>query len=451
VCASIMRDTSSVLPDQDCRGFGRHDGFQREPNVINSAKAGLTIGPMLLTKYLVLSTLVGTFLSQTVSAYSVLTHEAIIDSSWPGAIRPLLVKRFPAATEDQLREARAYAYGGAIIQDMGYYPFGSKFFSDLTHYVRSGDFVAAMIRESQDMNEYAFALGSLAHYAADNEGHPRAINRTVPMLYPKLRAKYGDNVTYEDNPAAHLKMEFAFDVVQVARGRYKAQSYHEFIGFQVAKPLLERAFLDTYSLQMEKVFRDLDRALGTYRYTVSTLVPEMTRTAWAAKKKDIQELQAGMTQRNFVYQFSRTSYHQEWGQKYNRPPAGARFLAWLLRIIPKVGPLRALAFKVPTPEAEKLFLTSFDDTQTRYQQLLVEAGTDQLGFRNENFDIGRPTRRGDYRMADEAYDKLLERFRDNPDQMSNALRADILRFYGDSGEPVSENLRTTLAALRKTP
>lgn len=381
-------------------------------------------------------------------AYSVLTHEANIDASWAEAIRPLLVKRFPDATIDQLREAHAYAYGGAIIQDMGYYPFGSKFFSDLAHYVRSGDFIAALIRDSEDLNEYAFALGALAHYAADNQGHPVAINRTVPMMYPKLRAKYGDSVTYEDNPSAHLKMEFAFDVVQVARGKYEPQAYHDFIGFKVAKPLLQRAFQDTYCLPMDGVFKNLDRALGTYRYTVSTLIPEMTKTAWAAKKKDIMQLQAGMNSRRFVYRYSRANYEKEWKRDYERPGMGARFLAWLFRILPKVGPLRALAFKVPTPQAEKLFLVSFDDTQRQYRALLSRVGVAGLTLENENFDIGEPPRAGKYRLADETYDKLLEELRDKPDHISAELRQDILRFYSGGAEPASADAQSTLSSLR---
>ena len=104
-------------------------------------------------------------------SYSVLTHEAIIDSVWDTSIKRLLLKRFPDATPERLVEAHAYAYGGSIVQDMGYYPFGSQFFSDLLHYVRSGDFVLNLIRDSQDLNEYAFSLGALAHYAADNTGH----------------------------------------------------------------------------------------------------------------------------------------------------------------------------------------------------------------------------------------------------------------------------------------
>src|SRR5579864_7510213 len=174
-------------------------------------------------------------------AYSVLTHEAIIDASWDRELKPLLLARFPGTTDDQLRDAHAHAYGGAIIQDMGYYPFGSKFFSDLTHYVRSGDFIVALIRESQDLNEYAFALGALAHYAADNQGHPIGVNRAVPILYPELGSKFGKTVTYWDNPLSHIRTEFGFDVLQVAQGRYATDQYRKFIGFKVSKPLLERA------------------------------------------------------------------------------------------------------------------------------------------------------------------------------------------------------------------
>jgi len=392
--------------------------------------------------------LLGLFATQPLPAYSVLTHEAIIDDTWPGVIRPLLLKRFPNATEDQLHDAHAYAYGGAIIQDMGYYPFGSKFFSDLTHYVRSGDFIASMIRLSSDLNEYAFALGSAAHYAADNDGHSIAINRTVPMMYPKLRAKFGDNVTYEDNPGAHLKMEFSFDVVQVARGQYKPQAYHEFIGFQVSKPILERAFQDTYSLELKQVFHDLDRALGTYRFAVSSMIPEMTKTAWVAKKDQIQQLQSGMQRRDFVYRFGRSNYRKEWDAKYDRPGFGARFLAFLFRVLPKIGPLKALAFKVPTPEAEKLFLVSFEDAKQRYRGILVDVRDNQVRFPNENFDTGKPVRRGDYHLADQAYDKLLEDLGGATNQVSAALRTDILRFYGDSGQPASPQARATLLTLK---
>src|SRR5580693_7011533 len=128
-------------------------------------------------------------------AYSVLTHEEIIDLVWTDEIRPLLLTRFPGLTEEQITEAHAYAYGGAVIQDLGYYPFGSMEFSDLVHYVRSGDFVRELLLESQNADEYAFALGALAHYASDITGHP-AVNQAVAIEYPKLRAKYGNSVKY---------------------------------------------------------------------------------------------------------------------------------------------------------------------------------------------------------------------------------------------------------------
>jgi len=382
------------------------------------------------------------------SGYSVLTHEAIVDASWARELKPLLLKRFPDATEEQLREAHAYAYGGAIIQDMGYYPFGSKFFSDLLHYTRSGDFVMALVREAQDLNEYAFSLGALAHYAADNLGHPIAVNRTVPMVYPKLLKKYGPEVTYEDNPGAHLKTEFGFDVIQVARGLYASEAYHDFIGFKVDRPVLERAFEDTYSVPLGSLFGDLDLALGTYRFAVSRTIPAMSKTAWAAKKKEIQTLDGSMTRRKFVYKLSRATYHKDWDRNYERPGPGARFLAWLFRLVPKVGPFQALSFKVPPATAENLFLTSLADTLRRYRELLQEVDQNRLELANENFDTGKPTHQGDYHMADEAYAKLLERFNGAPEKIGDELRTNILTFYTSTDGPQSETARSVLAALR---
>jgi hypothetical protein len=219
------------------------------------------------------------------AAYAVLAHEAIIDSTWDTNIRPLLLKRFPRATGQEIKEAHGYAYGGAIIQDMGYYPHGSHFFSDLTHYVRSGDFILALLRDAKDLDGYAFALGALSHYAADNDGHLIGVNRAVPLLYPKLKKKYGDLVTYEENPLAHIKTEFGFDVLEVAQGRYAPDSYHDFIGFGVSVPLLEQAFQETYGLDLKSVLSDEDKVLGSYRHDVSQLLPKATRIAWSLEER----------------------------------------------------------------------------------------------------------------------------------------------------------------------
>src|ERR1700760_3934284 len=201
----------------------------------------------------IIGLILGTCCAPTSAGYAVLTHEAIIDAAWKESILPVLLSRFPSATPDELLEAHAYAYGGAIIQDMGYYPFGNAFFSDLMHYLRSGDFVIALIEESADLNEYAFALGALAHYAADASGHPIATNRAVAMTYPELAKKYGPVVTYGEKPSAHMKVEFGFDVDQVAKGHYAPKAYHDFVGFEVSRVLLEKAFARTYSLDMSSV------------------------------------------------------------------------------------------------------------------------------------------------------------------------------------------------------
>lgn len=368
--------------------------------------------------------------------YSVLTHEAIIDSAWNDSIKPVLLKRFPRATPEQLREAHAYAYGGAIIQDMGYYPFGSKFYTDLVHYVRSGDFVEALLGEAHDLDEYAFALGTLAHYVADNDGHAIAVNRAVPVLYPKLRARYGNRVTYVEDPAAHLKTEFGFDVVQVARGRYRSEDYHDFIGFKASKPLLERAFKATYGFDLKDIFVDLDLALGTYRRTASVIIPETTKVAWQTKKNELEK--AGMTREKFMYALSRSDYDKEWGTQYEKPGLRDKTLALFFHIVPKIGPFAALSFKTPTPEAERMFIESFDATLSGYRALLRQAGMGRLNLQNRNFDTGEPTRAGEYKLADETYAKLLEQFsKKDFGSMTPELRRDILSFYGDLNAPIA--------------
>jgi hypothetical protein len=395
------------------------------------------------------------FLCPALSSYSVLTHEAIIDSAWEQNIKPLLVARFPNSSPDDLRQAHANAYGGCILQDMGYYPFGSKFFSDLVHYVRSGDFVVNLVRESQDLNEYAFALGALAHYAADNNGHSVAVNPSVGMDFPKLRRKYGKIVTYADNPTAHLRVEFGFDVLQVARGTYAPQSYHDFIGFQVSKEVLERAFRDTYSLDLTDVFHDLDRSLSTYRHAVSGLMPTLTRAAWDAKKKKIAQTQPGVTRRKFIYNLSRSSYRKEWDGKYEQPGIGVRLLAFLIRILPKVGPLKALAVKVPTAASESLFEASFDKTLDLYRTLLTDQQRQQLALENRDFDTGKATQPGEYKLADNAYARLATMLADrDPATVDASVRRDVLAFFRNLDLPYAtkqdaKEWAKTVAAVEK--
>jgi hypothetical protein len=370
-------------------------------------------------------------------SYSVLTHEAIIDSTWDSAIRPLLLKRFPAATAEELTQAHAFAYGGCIIQDLGYYPFGSKFFSDLTHYIRSGDFILNLIRDSEDLNEYAFALGALSHYAADNNGHPMAVNRAVPLFYPELGLKYGNLVTYADDPFSHAKTEFAFDVFQAAKGRYASAAYKSFIGFEVAKPLLERVFQDTYGMRLEKVFMNVDLTIGSYRRAVGSVLPAITRVAWQLRKQEIRKDAPSVTRRTFLYNLSRSSYEKHWGSTYKRPGIRSKVLASVLRILPKTGPLRALSFKRLTPETEKMYMASFNSTIGRYRELLSEQNTGSLKLPNDNLDVGTLTAAGKYKLTDAAYSQLLHKLQGHYTEMPQELRTDILAFYHDLGAPVS--------------
>ncbi len=381
--------------------------------------------------------LVQAFAVQRCAAYSVLTHEEVVDLVWKDNLIPLLKKRFPTATDDDLKKAHAFAYGGSLIQDMGYYPFGSKYFSDLTHYVRSGDFIVNMVNEASDLDEFAFALGALAHYSADNCGHP-TVNQAVGLEFPKLRKKYGNVVTYEDNPKAHIRTEFGFDVTQVAKNRYTSDRYHDFIGFEIAQPVLERAFQDTYGIPLNTVLTKEDLAFGTFRRAISQVIPEMTRVALIARRKEIVSETPNFRARQFRYYLSRTSYQKEWGKGYRRPGFGTRVLAFFLRFVPKIGPFKALDFKIPTQQTEDLYIKSVDLTVEDYKKLLHETVDGTLHLTNTDFDTGRDTRAGEYGLTDQTYAHLLDQLaQHNFDQITPDLRNNILAFYSDPNAPVT--------------
>jgi hypothetical protein len=376
-------------------------------------------------------------------AYSVLTHEQIVDLLWTDELRPLLLKRFPALTEDQLKEAHGYAYGGAVIQDLGYYPFGSVEFSNLVHYVRSGDFVRELILQSQDANEYAFALGALAHYASDIAGHP-AVNQAVSIQYPKLRAKYGNSVRYAQDHTAHLKTEFGFDMVQVAKNRYASQQYHDFIGFQVSKPLLERTFPIVYGVELKEVLTHEDLAVGSYRFAISRMIPEMTKIALRTHKKDMMKETPNFAKRKFLYRLSRSDYEKEWGKDYKKDGFKTRLFAILLRYMPKIGPFKALAFNNPTPQTEDLYFKSINTTVDQYRIYLQQVDAGSLELANCDFDTGKETQAAEYSLTDETYAKLLGQLAGRKfDLTSPALRDNILNFYSDLSLPLETKKNAT--------
>ena len=371
------------------------------------------------------------------SAYSVLTHEEVVDLVWNDHIAPMLLRRYPATTAEELRKAHAYAYGGSMIQDMGYYPFGNKYFSDLVHYVRSGDFVENLIDEASDVNEYAFALGALAHYAADTNGHP-TVNEIVAMQFPKLRARYGKVVTYADDPKAHIRTEFGLDVQEVAKNQFRGDVYHDFIGFEVAKPLLERAFQKTYGIELKSVFTDLDLSIGSYRRAISVVIPKMTKAALIAHEKELQKANPKFNRKEFRYRMSRKEYEREWGKNYQKPGLGTRFLAFVIRVVPKVGPFRAMAFNTPTPKEQHMYLVSLGHTQQEYRSALGQAWTEHLNLPNKDFDTGRETRAGEYVLTDKAYARLLDQLsKHHFAHITPELRSDILAFYSNPNAPIA--------------
>ncbi|WP_100334867.1 zinc dependent phospholipase C family protein [Hymenobacter chitinivorans] len=387
------------------------------------------------------------------SGYSVLTHQANIDSTWKRCLAPLLQRRYPGATDEQLLEAKAYAYGGSIIQDMGFYPFGSVLFTNLTHYVRSGDFVRNLLDEAKDRNEYAFALGALGHYAADLNGHPEGTNKAMPLVYPELAQKFGSVITYVEAPKQHTQLEFAFDVVQVANGRYRTSDYQRSVGFQVSKRVLEVAFKKTYGLELGKVIFNVDLSIGSFRFAVRQLIPVASRAAWQSQKKDIRKLSPLARRREYVYKQSERKFRKQFGTAYEHPGTGARVLSYFVRVLPKIGPLKPFAFRPPTPQAQELFKASFRQVITKYCALVELEPQDTVAaaprLANADFDTGHQTKAGEYALADETYGEWLRTLaKEKFDGLSSPQKQNILAFYGTTPkEPKDEDEKE--AAKRK--
>ncbi|MBK5271697.1 MAG: zinc dependent phospholipase C family protein [Bacteroidia bacterium] len=365
-------------------------------------------------------------------AYSVLTHEAIVDAAWDKTIQPLLQQKYPGLTEEQLKEAHSYAYGGAIAPDMGYFPLGNRFFTDLVHYIRSGDFVNALLADAHDVNEYAFALGFLSHYMADMYGHFLGTNRCVPIVYPRMMRKFGSFVTYEEDQISHKRMEFAFDVLQTVKGNYASKAYHDFIGFNVSRSLLERVFRKIYGLDLNSGFKNLTFSIKIFRLSVKSLFPVLTKAAWVTKKDEILKLEPTATSRSFKNKMSRANYYQESGQKQKRPGFFTNGLSWLIRVLPKTGPLKSLKFKEPGIEGEKLFIQSFDTVLINFNSSLKLLGSENIILENIDFDTGYNTTPGEYELADVTYGKLIIMLRKiNADQLHSGLKQNIIEFYSN--------------------
>jgi len=386
-----------------------------------------------INTYIWILLIIALFVPLSSNAYSILTHEALIDASWDKSILPLLKKKFPKSTDADLKLAHSYAYGGSLMTDIGYSPYGSSYFTNLMHYVRTGDFVENLLSEAQNLNEYAFALGSLCHYMGDSYGHALGTNLVEPIVYPKVGEKFGKVVTYEEDHIAHTRTEIAFDVLQLARGNYASQSFHDFIGFNVAVPVLERAFYKTYGQDINEIFGNIDHSISNFRWAVNSLMPTVTRSAWVLKKNEIKEMQPGITARKFHYRMERKKYYEEFGRDHDQPKFKERLIAFIIRIIPKVGPFKAFRFKEVGPDGEKQFIKSFDTVMIHYANALAKLQYENISLPNVNFDTGKKITIGEYGLTDATYGQLTLKLQENKfGYLTNNLKQNVVTFYNNA-------------------
>jgi len=374
-------------------------------------------------------------------AYGVYSHSELIDLVWGDSIRPLLIQRYPGITEAEITRAHAYAYAGCTIQDLGYYPFANRFFSDLTHYVRSGDFVAALLRHASNADELAFAIGALSHYVGDVYGHSEAVNLSIGKSFPRLGRRYGPVITFGQAEIAHGRVEMGFDMAQIGLQRFAPRAYRRNIGFRVAQDLLDRAFRETYGLAVRSVIGPEGRALNTYRFSVRKLLPKFMQVQVLLYRRHFPNEKDNDSRSQYLQNVAKADYASLPGSAHPEPGLGTHALALVVRIVPKVGTLKILSLKAPSPQTGDLYFSSMNTSVGRMRELmrrLRQNPSKDLGLANVDLDTGTRTPPGTYQLTDDTYARLLNALTREPGiAVPPGLREDILLFYSDPSAPIT--------------
>ena len=431
----------------------------------------------LVAQWCVLGILVGIG-TLPASCYSLLTHEQLIDLTWDDAIVPLLLSRYPDATHEQLEKARAYAYGGCVVQDIGYYPFGRVQLSNLTHYVRSGDFVVSLFRNAKDVNELAFAVGALSHYVGDSIGHPLATNLAVPIEFPELRAKYGPDVNYAEGKHQHVRTEFAFDIFEDAHQRTAPIKYLRHIGLQISMRQLSLAYYQTYGIYPNfSGIRGKHVNQKAYRFAVRSFIPAIAGALVLIHRNheppDVETPEAQALRS----EIAAMAAANDWARYRSSPGIGLWLLAGVIRIMPKVGPLQLAAVKGPTPQAEADYQHSLALSTAAMRSMLrrftppdkrrplpnlpaLEEKTEQPSSElktsrraqlvsqvrmdpnhplpNRDLDTGDVVRPGGYSLTDKTYTDLLHILASQPNlAIPPGIKEDIQAYFANPDAPIT--------------
>jgi Zinc dependent phospholipase C len=388
--------------------------------------------------------------------YSLLTHEQLIDLTWKESIVPLLLSRYPNLTPEELEHARAYAYGGCVIQDIGYYPYGDKSFSNLTHYVRSGDFVVNLFRNASNANELAFAVGALSHYIGDSLGHPLATNIAVPVEFPKLGAKFGPEVSYAEGQDQHVQTEFAFDINEIAHHRVAPLHYLRHVGLMVPVRQLALAYYQTYGLSEDFSATKKRRFnVREYRFAVRAFIP---RIAYAVtllhRRHEPAELDTP-EKAQIEKEVATVAAENNWATFRHHAGIGTYALAGLIFVLPKIGPLKLVAVKGPTQATEAEYMHSVVMSESalrrrlarftpphgnpRPRQIMARPSRGrQSPLPNLDLDTGLIVKPGGYPLTDSTYADLLHRLTLKPAQpIPPGIKEDIQAYYSDPDSPIA--------------
>jgi len=408
-------------------------------------------------------------------AYALITHEQLVDLTWQDSIVPLLLSQYPNLTVAELDEARAYAYGGCVIQDIGYYPYGEASFSNLTHYVRPGDFVVSLLRNAHTANELAFAIGALSHYVGDTIGHPLAVNVAVPVEFPSLAAKYGNSVNYSQGRHQHVQVEFAFDIDEIVHHRVAPVRYLRHIGLRVSMRQLALAYYQTYGITDGfSRFRGRRVNVPAYRFAARSFIPRIAYAVTLLHRKSEPAEPASTERDDYDAQVATTAANDDWKKYQDHAGIGTYVLAGVIFILPKIGPLKLVAVKGPTEETEAKYLHSFLLSAAAFRRYLVRFTVPAVAANasplrphnnrhplpNRDLDTGSVVQPGGYSLTDSTYAALLHQLALDPTQhIPPGIKEDVQAYYANPDLPITtkqnaaawKQVQTDLATLAGMP
>jgi len=213
-------------------------------------------------------------------------------------INALLLKKIPAGKPRRIEQAQAYAYGGAIIQDSWLLPIRQPLFKR-PHAFTSAAAISskALLARRQGCPRVRFSPSVRSRITLRTTTViASAPTEPFPICYRPPEEIRRQRFVLRTTGWRHVKTDLVSTSTKSAE-RYAPDSYHDFIGFEVSRPVFEQAFRETYALS-ERVLCERKTKFSSYRHDVSSI---QSHASPGTSRKTIKDDIQNATKRKFLF------------------------------------------------------------------------------------------------------------------------------------------------------